>query len=423
MAKPIKYLPEQIVGPNTPPTGVVAFYAKDDNKLYKKFDNGVEEVVGDITSVTAGTNLNGGGTTGDVTVNLDAAITDMDSVGFNLLYTPSGAEPVGTIYWNEDERTFDVRLTTNVTGQMFEELFFGSKNQTGSTISDGTPVMFGGALGNSGRILMQPAIADDSIPPEYIMGITTESVDNGEDGKVTWFGKIKGIDTTGTPYGETWNDGDLLFVSATTAGALTNVAPEAPNRRILVAAVIKAHSNGTLQSRPSWHPKVVDLDDVNGTPLTTSGQIMEWDDINSYFDFTKNINDYLTIADAESDFLAIDGSNANTTINIQGQDLVGINNLNADGTLTTGGSRVKSTETSTTTATISDDVEEHECNGVVDYSLTMPTAVQTKTLSIVNIGSGTVTLVGPINSATAFTYLKTGESCRYKYSTTNNMWN
>jgi len=44
--------------------------------------------LGDITGVTAGTNLNGGGTAGDVTVNLDAALTGLTSV------TIDGASPI-----------------------------------------------------------------------------------------------------------------------------------------------------------------------------------------------------------------------------------------------------------------------------------------------------------------------------------------
>ena len=41
-------------------------------------------------------------------------------------------------------------------------------------------------------------------------------------------------------------------------------------------------------------PKVTDLNDVNGTELTESGQIMVWDNTRKVFDFTSKITDFAT---------------------------------------------------------------------------------------------------------------------------------
>lgn len=60
--------------------------------------------------------------------------------------------------------------------------------------------------------------------------------------------------------------------------------------------------------------------------------------------------------------------------------------------LTTTGARVKSYETSTTTASVSDNVEIHICNGASGYTLTLPTHSSGKTIVISNINIGTVTL-------------------------------
>ena len=60
--------------------------------------------------------------------------------------------------------------------------------------------------------------------------------------------------------------------------------------------------------------------------------------------------------------------------------------------LTTVGARIKSTETSTTTATISDSVEVHICNGASDYTLTLPAHVAGKEIRIINENAGVVTL-------------------------------
>jgi hypothetical protein len=199
-----------------------------------------------------------------------------DYIVFNTSYTATGSEAPGTIYWNSDDETFDMVLEDGVTGQAFLELFFDYNNNTGSTITNGSPLMFSGTLGVSGRITAQLAIGDGTIPPEYTIGIATHDCDDGDTGKATWFGKVRHIDTTGTPYSETWADGDLIFVSPDTAGYLTNVRPDAPDRAILIAAVIKAHSNGTLLVRPTWTPKLTELDDVDGGTPTT-GDVLAYD--------------------------------------------------------------------------------------------------------------------------------------------------
>lgn len=175
----------------------------------------------------------------------------VDVLEYNTSYVPDGSEPVGATYWNSDDDTLDIVMNYGIKLQTGHELFFDVVNQTGSTIADGTPVMFAGTLGASGKVKIQKAIADGTLLSEYTAGIVTHTINNGDSGKATWFGKVRGIDTTGTPYSETWADGDLIWISQSTAGYLTNIEP-AGGQKILVAAVIKAHSNGTLLVRPTW---------------------------------------------------------------------------------------------------------------------------------------------------------------------------
>lgn len=213
------------------------------------------------------------------------------SIQFDINATPLPSA-VGLLQWNSDEQTLDLH-SDGVTYQIGQEIAPLVKNQTGTTILNGSPVMFGGTVGASGRVLIIPAFGDGTLPSSYILGLTTEDILNGEDGHVTWFGKVRAIDTTGTPYGEVWIDGDLLYVSPTTAGELTNVPPEAPNPQIFMAVVVFAHATqGTLFARPSWRGKMTDLDDVNGTALTTDGQLVVWDNTSQFFDFTSNISDF-----------------------------------------------------------------------------------------------------------------------------------
>jgi hypothetical protein len=180
----------------------------------------------------------------------------------------------GRLSWNAQEGTLDVVINSgNVTGQVFEDVFFNCKNQTGSTITRGTVVMAVGTFGASGRILIAPAIADGSVNSEYILGTAAQDIANGGDGLVYHFGKDRGLNTTGASCGETWADRDVLYCSATTAGCLTKTIPTAPNLKVPVAIVLNAASNGTIFVRPSHFP---DLNQINDVQLTspTTGQTL-----------------------------------------------------------------------------------------------------------------------------------------------------
>jgi hypothetical protein len=60
--------------------------------------------------------------------------------------------------------------------------------------------------------------------------------DNGF-GFVTRFGAVRGLDASGGSYSETWAEGDKLYLSSTTPGAITNVSPSS-NLSVLVGIVI-----------------------------------------------------------------------------------------------------------------------------------------------------------------------------------------
>lgn len=171
-------------------------------------------------------------------------------------------------------------------------LYFPARNATGVTIPAVRAVMFSGTLGASGKVLIQPAIADDSMPPSYTVGITIADIANGADDNVLWFGKVESVDTTGAAYGEAWADGDLIYTSATTSGYLTNVKPTGADRAIELAVVLYAHATqGILLARPTWHPKLTELDGVSGSPSTT-GDLLTFNAAIGVFEFVDNTGDF-----------------------------------------------------------------------------------------------------------------------------------
>jgi hypothetical protein len=151
----------------------------------------------------------------------------------------------GVMYWDEDDNTIDAILN-GYKMKIGEDQFYPVKNQTGTSIPKGTAVQFAGTLGMSGRLLIAPFIANGSVPSALFMGVTAETIANGEDGKVLWFGRIKNINTNA------FNEGDVLYASTTTAGGFQTTIPQAPNNIVQIAAVIsKSTTVGTIFVRPT----------------------------------------------------------------------------------------------------------------------------------------------------------------------------
>jgi len=152
----------------------------------------------------------------------------------------------GTMYWDEDDNTVDIILNGYIM-KVGEDLFYPVKNKTGSSIAKGTNVGFAGTLGMSGRLLITPYLANGANPTSRYMGVTAETIGNGEDGKVLWFGRIRGINTNA------FNEGDILYASTSTAGAFQTTPPVAPNNIVEVAAVInKSSTQGVIFVRPQF---------------------------------------------------------------------------------------------------------------------------------------------------------------------------
>ena len=172
--------------------------------------------------------------------------TRNDVIGFDT--TNVTAPSVGQIAWNADEGTADLGLNGGSVLQIGQENTRTVRNDTASTIENGTVVMFAGTIGNSGRIKVAPYTGIKGTH-NHIYGIATQTITSGSDGLITIDGKVRGINTTGSSVGEVWNDEDILYAKPNDNGRLTNVEPGDSEIKIVVASVIKSHTNGTLEVR------------------------------------------------------------------------------------------------------------------------------------------------------------------------------
>jgi hypothetical protein len=204
------------------------------------------------------------------------SIVSVDSVRFDLNAAIDDLA-IGELAWNTDDNTVSVGLGV-ASLQLGQEEYIFIKNQSGETIGNGNVVMFAGTLGNSGRLLGRKAIADGTFPSKYIIGVATHNIDDGADGYVTTFGKIKQINTS------MFAEGDILFADPAIPGGLSNTAPVAPNNKVVVAAVVNSDANnGVMFVRPTFADKLSDLQDVYIDSLVDNSTIL-WSSANSRFE-------------------------------------------------------------------------------------------------------------------------------------------
>jgi hypothetical protein len=167
-----------------------------------------------------------------------------------LTLNPSGAKiPAGELSYNTAEDTIDLTHLHGVTQQIGFETYMRCRNGTGVTIPDGTVVRFAGV---NAEIDVSPYIADGSVQELYFVGVTTFDMADQDVGPVTLYGKVRGLNTTGAPVGQTWVAGDILYASPTVLGGFTKVRPTAPNTVIAVAAVLTVSATvGEIMVRPT----------------------------------------------------------------------------------------------------------------------------------------------------------------------------
>ncbi len=181
----------------------------------------------------------------------------------------------GQLNWNDTDGTLELGLGT---GKSTVELGQGQVarvvNKTGQNLlrNDYKIVKVRSAQGQ--RLSVDFAIAKSEGGSTDTLGAVREDISVNQEGYITTYGLLKEINTTGALQGETWNDGDLLFLSATTSGSFTNIAPIAPNHGVRMGYVVYAHSqHGILWVKVD---NGYELDELHNVKIQndTSGDIL-----------------------------------------------------------------------------------------------------------------------------------------------------
>ena len=166
-------------------------------------------------------------------------INDLEKIAF--LLNADGATNVGELAWNSVDGTLEVKVDPDVTLQIGQEQHARVHNNTGATLTNGTVVYVSGSSDVHGHVTVAPYIADGSVEPSKVLGIVTHNIPDDEDGYVTVFGLIRGLNTS------TYQAGALLYASATVAGTFVTSPPASPGYSVPVAVVTETDAtNGII---------------------------------------------------------------------------------------------------------------------------------------------------------------------------------
>lgn len=166
------------------------------------------------------------------TQNVDLGEYELKAGQIHFDQTPTGAVGVGIMRWNNTDGTVDLGLKGgNVTLQVGQELVLRVVNKTGSDITNGQVVRVVAVTGGVTGIAL--AQADSDANSVTTIGIATEDIANNAQGFVTTQGLVHDVNTNA------FNEGDVLYLSPTIAGGLTNVKPIAPQHLVTIGYVAK----------------------------------------------------------------------------------------------------------------------------------------------------------------------------------------
>lgn len=145
----------------------------------------------------------------------------------------------GQFWFDSTTGAFNAKMgNNNITQQVGEEFFRYGKASAPISDVNLQAVYKTGTVGASGVITFAPTIAGIT-RADQILGIATEPIATNSFGRITTSGVVRGINTTGSVYGEVWADNDDIWYNPVTGG-LTKVKPVAPNIKLQMGTVINA---------------------------------------------------------------------------------------------------------------------------------------------------------------------------------------
>ena len=164
----------------------------------------------------------------------------------------------------DNDPTFEATIRAEI-ATAINSMTLNCKNSSGGTIYKGTLVYISSVSG--GVPVISRAKADDASTSDKTIGVVMADITNGAKGDVLTEGTLTALDTrSGVTHPfttDTLSVGDLLYLSASNPGYITNVKPTQPNHIIRIGTVLATGSgSGEIYFQIDKGGHLTDLHDV-----------------------------------------------------------------------------------------------------------------------------------------------------------------
>lgn len=197
---------------------------------------------------------------------------------FDETPTPNAYQE-GRLYYTNNQLNFD-REISGVTLQIGEEEVVRVTNVTGGLISNGTVVYIHSAVSGLPAICKS---VGSNICAQKTIGVTTQDILDNNEGYVTILGQVHDVNTSA------YSAGDILWLSPTNLGGMTNVRPPYPYVQFAIGAVTKVGvSDGSIVVRPLYVPPYAEYGQFTGYTACTNGKVINKLECSVFNQYTGN---------------------------------------------------------------------------------------------------------------------------------------
>lgn len=202
-------------------------------------------------------------------------INTLDHLDFKQATTSAGA--VARLRWNDVDGTLEFGLKGgNVTLQIGQEQVVHILNNTTAAFTDLQVLRITGASGQ--RMTGALAQANGELNSASTFAVVTEPIAKNQTGFATINGLVRDVNTSA------FNEGDILYLSPTVAGGITNIKPSAPSHLVQVGWCVRSNlNNGIIYVNVQNGYELEEIHNVKINGIA-NGHVLTWNSTTSLWE-------------------------------------------------------------------------------------------------------------------------------------------